>query len=67
MNDRFTFCSSCILANNHKLPFVDYGTAYQSTFELVHSDLWGPSLIMSSNDHRYYVYFVDDYNKFTWI
>jgi hypothetical protein len=34
---------------------------------VVHSDLWGSSLITSKNDFRYYVHFVDEYSKFSWI
>jgi hypothetical protein len=45
-----------------------------TTLEIVHSNLWGPSPIVSKNDFRYYVVFfryyvvfVDDFTKFSWI
>lgn len=37
------------------------------TLALVHSDLWGPSPIISRNGCLYYVSFVDHFNRFTWI
>jgi hypothetical protein len=38
-----------------------------SPLHVVHSYLWGPSLIVSKNDFRYYMYFVDEFSKFSWI
>ena len=35
--------------------------------ELVHSDVWGPAPVTSSNDFQYYLFFVDEYSKFTWL
>jgi transposase InsO family protein len=36
-------------------------------FELVHSDVWGPAPIILYNDYRYYVIFIDDFSKTTWL
>jgi hypothetical protein len=51
----------------HKLPFVP--SQFQSThpLELVHSDVWGPAPINSSNGYRFYLLFVDDYSQFSWL
>ena len=36
-------------------------------FDLVYSNVWGPSHILSMNGYRYYLIFVDDFTRFIWI
>ena len=36
-------------------------------FELVHYDVWGPCLVLSSNGFKYFVTFVDDFFCVTWL
>ncbi|KAB2606004.1 hypothetical protein D8674_005721 [Pyrus ussuriensis x Pyrus communis] len=38
-----------------------------SHFEKIHSDIWGPSPVKSSEEYRYYVTFLDEYTRYTWI
>lgn len=38
-----------------------------SPFDLVHTDLWGPALVLSIDGFPYYVLFVDDYSPCTWL
>ena len=59
-------CDACQRAKSHQLP---YSTSYHVTtvpLELIHSDVWHPA-IASSGGYKYYVSFVDDYTRFTWI
>ena len=36
-------------------------------FELVHSDVWGPCPVMSPTGFKYFVTFVDDFSRVTWL
>ena len=36
-------------------------------FELVHSDVWGPCLVVSPMGFRYFVTFVNDYLRTPWL
>ena len=38
-----------------------------SIFELIHSDVWEPSLVASIGGSRYFVIFIDDYSRYSWI
>ena len=39
----------------------------ESIFLLVHSDIWGPSRVSSTLGFRYFVSFIDDYSRCTWV
>lgn len=42
-------------------------TQTKEPLDLVHTDLWGPSSMPSSKGCKYYMSFIDDYSRFTWI
>uniref|UniRef100_A0A2N9FKJ8 Integrase catalytic domain-containing protein n=1 Tax=Fagus sylvatica TaxID=28930 RepID=A0A2N9FKJ8_FAGSY len=60
-------CKHCLIGKMHKLPFVH--SQFQSTqpLELIHSDVWGPAPVNSSNGYKYYLLFVDDFSRFSWL
>ena len=60
-------CSPCQLAKTQRLPFVINKTRALNLLDLVHCDLWGPSPIASNDNYRYYVIFVDDHSRFSWL
>ena len=62
----FDFCSSCQLTKSHILPFVLLESKAMKTFDLVHCDLWGPSIVLSITSAQYFFLFIDDYSRFTW-
>lgn len=61
-----SFCEQCQFGKSHKLPFLHSVFASSRPLELVHSDVWGPSPIVSVSGFRYYLVFVDDFSKYTW-
>lgn len=61
-------CESCQLAKHHRLsssPRVHKRTS--APFELVHSDVRGPCPVVSKAGFKYFVTFVDDYFRMTWL
>ena len=66
MKSEFNLCSACQQGKSHKLPFSVSTTEYNSPFQLIHSDLW-TSPIISINGFKYYVNFVDQFSKYTWV
>ena len=61
------FCNSCQLAKSHRLPFVNSNSRALKPFELVHTDLWGPSTVNSTFSVRYFLLVIDDYSRYTWL
>ncbi|KAL5544306.1 hypothetical protein UlMin_008090 [Ulmus minor] len=59
-------CSSCQYAKSHRLPFKLSFSRASKPLELIHTDLWGPASITSTNGARYFILFVDDHTRFTW-
>jgi hypothetical protein len=65
-SNKDSVCDACQKAKSHQLPFPNSSTISQHPLELVYSDVWGPAP-NSVGGHKYYVSFIDDYSKFTWI
>lgn len=59
------FAMLVVLGKIPKYPFTNSSTTYFAPLELIHSDFWGPSQILSSSGYKYYVHFVDAFSKFT--
>ncbi|GKB84573.1 ribonuclease H-like domain-containing protein [Tanacetum coccineum] len=59
-------CHACQLGKHVKLPFVSSNTLVQSSFDIVHSDLW-TSPIPSLSGFKYYVLFLDHYSQYVWV
>jgi len=55
------------LAKHLGLPFHNSLSQTTSAFQLVHSDIWGPAQIPSRSGYLYFVSFVDDFTRFTWV
>ncbi|PKU66732.1 Retrovirus-related Pol polyprotein from transposon TNT 1-94 [Dendrobium catenatum] len=60
-------CVSCSSCKGHKIPFTKSCNRMKTPLALLHSDVWGPSPVMSNQGFRYYVTFIDDFSRYTWI
>lgn len=63
-NENFHFCEACQFGKSSALPFPLSNSRATSLFDLVHTDLWGPAPLASSEGYRYYIHFLDDYSRF---
>lgn len=60
-------CATCQFTKSHKLPFSTNDTWSTSILGLVHYDIWGPAPVKSKMGFTYYVIFVNDHSRFTWL
>lgn len=61
------FCNACCMGKSHRLHAFASPHVYKEPFELILSDLWGPSPFISSYGYSYYITFVDAATRYTWI
>ncbi|XP_057811672.1 uncharacterized mitochondrial protein AtMg00300-like [Salvia miltiorrhiza] len=61
------FCEACKLGKLHQKSHITQAVTSKAPFDLVYSDLWGPAHTPSTNGYKYYIAFVDDYSRYTWI
>ena len=61
-------CEGCVLEKHHQEKF-DKGKSQRAStpLDLIHSDLMGPFSHPSISKERFYLIFVDDFSRFTWI
>ena len=65
--NKIDFCAACRFGKMHQFNFPSSLSKTKRPFEIVHSDLWGPSPHVSTEGYKYYIHFVDDFTRFTWI
>ena len=64
---KLDFCEHYIF---DKQKCVNFGVAehrINGTLDHIHSDLWGPSQVLSKGGARYILTFIDDYSRKVWI
>jgi hypothetical protein len=59
----FLDCATCKLGRSKILPFSSEGSRATNPFEIIHSDVWGISSIISHAHYRYFITFIDDYSQ----
>ena len=60
-------CKGCAKGKNIKNPFLKSETKTKGTLELIHSDVCGPMSSTSLSGFEYYITFIDDFSRKTWI
>ncbi|KAL5563628.1 hypothetical protein UlMin_033375 [Ulmus minor] len=64
---KFHFCDACQFGKSHLLPFPISDSHASQILDLIHTDVWGPAPIQSTSGFRYYMHFLDDHSRYTWI
>src|SRR4051812_18801056 len=52
-------CDVCEFSKHTRSNYKRIGLRSEKPFEIVHSDVWGPSSIPSTGEHRWFVTFID--------
>ena len=60
-------CRGCALGKYTKLPFPTRNCRSTGKLDLIHSDVSGRMSHVSLGGYEYYVLFIDDYSRMTWI
>ena len=60
-------CVSCQMGKQKALPFNNSASLSSAAFDLVHFDVWGPAPIPSQGGSCYFVIFIDNYSRYTWL
>ncbi|OMO62984.1 Integrase, catalytic core [Corchorus capsularis] len=60
-------CEACQTGKSKRLPFGYSTRVTSNVLDLIHCDIWGPSPTTTVSGYRYYILFVDDYSRYSWI
>ena len=60
-------CRGCALGKNDKRPFQSNDSKAKGILDLIHSDLCGPMSVDTLSGFSYFVTFINDYSRKTWI
>ena len=63
----FDFCEHCLYGKQNRLRFPSGATRAEGILQLVHSDVFGPVSVPSLGKSIYYVSFIDEFLRKTWI
>jgi hypothetical protein len=62
-------CEACEkkLSKHHHVSFSPSINKSDAPFVLVHTDVWGPLQVVSLSGYRWFVSFIDDFSRTTWV
>ena len=61
------FCEHCVYGKQNRVIFPSGAKRVNTILELVHNDVFGPVSVPSMGNSVYYVSFIDDFSRNTWI
>jgi hypothetical protein len=63
---KHSVCDACQQAKSHQLSYSSSTSVSKFPLGLIYSDVWGSALEYVGRK-KYYISFIDDFSKFTWI
>ncbi|CAL5366916.1 unnamed protein product [Camellia sinensis] len=60
-------CDACELAKHKRTCYPSINKKSTFPFMLIHTDVWGPSPVVSTSGYRWFVTFIDCYSRVTWL
>ncbi|KAH9291902.1 hypothetical protein KI387_042909 [Taxus chinensis] len=63
----FDFCEHCVFGKQTRVKFPMNATRSEGILHLIHSDVFGPVKVPSLGKSMFYVSFIDDFSRNTWV
>jgi len=60
-------CDVCEFSKHHRVSYPISNKRSAHPFALVHLDVWGPSRTLNCSGARWFIFFIDDCNRMTWV
>ena len=60
-------CEACQFGKQQRHPFPKERNVSKGLLDVIHSDVWEPTQTTTFDGYRYYVIFIDDFSRHTWI
>jgi hypothetical protein len=63
----FDFCENYVYGKHNQVRFPSSATRAEGILQLVHSDMFGPVIVPQLGKFVYYVSFINEFSRNTWI
>nr|KYP43166.1 Retrovirus-related Pol polyprotein from transposon TNT 1-94 [Cajanus cajan] len=61
-------CEGCLLGKQHRLQFsTSKARRAKDLLEMIHTDICGPMRTSSLHNNKYFILFIDDFSRMTWV
>ncbi|KAJ7951046.1 Retrovirus-related Pol polyprotein from transposon TNT 1-94 [Quillaja saponaria] len=60
-------CDACEFAKHKRASYPLLNNKSTTPFALIHSDVWGPSRVVSLSGYKWFVTFIDCFSRTTWV
>ena len=61
------YCETCFISKSNRTSYKMKSYSPSEPFYLFHSDVWGPSKVLTLSGKRWFVTFIDDHTRSCWV